>query len=265
VFPYLSLEKLTNLYKNFKNNIFEKSKVILNDSIASLKSIHIYWGQGKNKLLDVGCGSGIFANLATKKNWSVTGVELSESLIRTLRTTAQFRVIQGNILNINIQDKFDVVTLNQVIEHFPKPKLLIKRCYSLLRPGGYLYIATPNISSLNAKIKKDKFEYLIPPEHLSYFNIQTLSYLLHNQGFKILKYKTWSYPVDLAGLIKCLIKRKSSSRNKQNYEIKSNADNENIIKRIKYLIFDRLFCGLFYNILNINYQGTMIEFIAQKQ
>lgn len=265
VFPRFSSKKLSDYYKNFKANIFEKSKITYTDSLRTLKKLRKYLGKENNRLLDVGCGNGIFARLAVSQGWSVVGVEISKKLARFLSKDSAFKVIQGNILNLKFSESFNMITLNQVIEHFSEPGILIKRCHSLLQSNGLLYIATPNIDSLSSKIRKEDFDYMMPPEHLSYFNRNTLIRLLRQEKFKILAYSTWSYSVDLAGLIKYFLRKGNNKKNLQKKQDTRLVNNKTFIKQLKYLMFDKVFCGIFYRILNIEYQGTMLEVIAQKQ
>lgn len=260
VYPLLSREELKALYIRFKANIFEKFNIILADAKHSINYLSKY-RFGKKTLLDIGCGNGIFMDEAVNSGWLVTGIDASLDLIKYLKKTYTYKFIQGDILTTRIKQKFDIVTLNQVIEHFSEPKLLIKRCYDLLNKDGLIYVATPNISSIVAKIRKRDFDYIIPPEHLSYFNDKTLTRILSNEGFRVLKINTWSYSVDLAGLIKYLI---GKNRKVEFGKVQRLEEQPTGIKYLKYLLFDKFFCGLFYRGLNINNGGTMIEVLAQK-
>lgn len=260
VYPFLSQEQLRKIYHVFKKNIFEKSLTILSDAKHSLKFISKYT-KNRKTLLDIGCGSGIFLSEAIRNRLHVSGIDISSTMVKFLRSKFKYPVYQGDIISTKIDHKYDIVTLNQVIEHFSRPRRLIKRCNALLSNDGLIYIATPNIGSIVSKIRKEKFDYVIPPEHLSYFNKITLDNLLTSEGFKILKFGTWSYPVDLAGLIKHFLR--NSHKEIHINEIESIAKKFDI-KRVKYFLFDQLFCQLFYKVLNINNGGTMIEVIAQK-
>ncbi len=261
VYPYLNQGQLQKIYSGFKHNIFEKSLTIFSDAKHSLKFVKKFT-RNKKSLLDIGCGSGIFLSEAVKNKLQVSGIDMSSAMVKYIKSRFKYLVYHGDIINTKIGNKYDIVTLNQVIEHFSRPRILIKRCNALLNNGGLIYIATPNIASIVSKIRKEKFDYIIPPEHLSYFNKTTLYNLLTSEGFRILKFGTWSYPVDLAGLIKHLLKRGNylhSKKNVMEYNIRNLG-----IKRIKYFLFDQLFCRLFYKVLNINNGGTMIEVLAQK-
>ena len=261
VYPLLGSDQLKKIYRTFKENLFEKSIIILQDAKHSLKFINKY-RNNRTKLLDVGCGSGIFLNEAIKNELHVSGIDMSSTLVNYIKSKFSFQIYLGDIISTKISNTYDIITLNQVIEHFSRPRILIKRCSKLLNKNGLIYIATPNISSIVSKIRKEKFDYVIPPEHLSYFNKKTLNNLLTSEGFKILKFDTWSYSVDLAGLIKHFLKKddnKETNNKEKEYKIR-HFD----MKVIKYFLFDQLFCRLFYKVLNINNGGTMIEVIAKK-
>jgi len=261
VHPGLSNKQLNKLYKEFVGNIFEKSKVIQNDSKHSIQLLDKYKYQ-RSTLLDVGCGSGIFLNEAINHNWICSGLEISRELVNYLRKFKKFEVIHKDILSIKPSNKFDVITLNQVIEHFSKPRLVIRKCRKLLNRNGLIYIATPNISSIVSLVRKQNFDYIIPPEHLSYFNRSTLERILIEEKYRILIIKTWSYPVDLAGLVKHFLKR---NVNKTQNSTPETQVKQTILKQIKYILFDKLFCSFFYKLLNFNYGGTMIEVVAIKE
>lgn len=261
VYPYLTDRQLNLLYSGFDNNIFEKNSITVNDSKQSLRFINKYRDKQIN-MLDIGCGNGCFLEEASNNFWRVSGVEISSKLIKFLKRIYHFPIYQGNILSINIHKKYDILTLNQVIEHFPKPRLLIKRCFKLLNTNGLIYIATPNISSYAYKIRKDKFDYMIPPEHLSYFNKNTLCDILTSEGFKVLGISTWSYPVDMAGLIKHIFKRNKTLNSSKSPKTTINRLD---IKSVKYLLFDQVLCKLTYKILNFNNGGTMIQVLAIKK
>lgn len=248
---------LNHYYSSFASNIFEKNKITAMDSKHTLQLLDRYKGF-RNELLDIGCGNGIFMFEARKFKWFPVGIDISQTLIKYIKKNTDLLVYKANILDYQSKNKYDLITLNQVIEHFSDPRAVIKKCKNILNKFGLLYIATPNISSYSSRIRKEEFDYIIPPEHLSYFDTKTLAGLLRKSGFKILYIGSWSYPVDLAALIKYLFgKRKTTIKN-------SSLNEQNYIKSLKYLLFDVLFCSIFYKLLNINLGGTHLEIIARK-
>lgn len=254
---------------------FYSKKDIANPEIAeasirsdAIKSLCLLEKYTKDKfLVDIGCGRGYFLDEARKRNWRAEGVDFSKTAISYARKVLKLSVRKLDILSNNIDEKYPLITLNQVIEHIDQPSDIIKSLRRLLKDKGLLYIATPNFSSLSEKMNKIEFDYYIPPEHLCMFNINSITELLESNGFKILYSKTWSYPTEFAGIIKKLFKRNATqSLTIEKYFIDNNYQNieMNLMQRIKYLLFDKLFCNFFYKILNLNNHGSMLEIIAQK-
>jgi hypothetical protein len=95
-------------------------------------------------------------------------------------------------------------------------------------------------------------------------NNMSLNILLKRQGFRVLYSGTWSYPVDLASIIKYIFHRNTLKNIKTNsIEIATN-HKSSIIKKLKILLFDIMFCRTFYRLLNYNKGGSILEVIAQK-
>jgi 2-polyprenyl-3-methyl-5-hydroxy-6-metoxy-1,4-benzoquinol methylase len=98
-------------------------------------------------------------------------------------------------------NSFDVITMYDLIEHLPEPVNEIHRAYQLLRPGGILFILTPNNDALLRRVAK--WAYLVSlhqfkkpmrtlyySHHLSYFNRDSLTRLLRQIGFEIVHTET---------------------------------------------------------------------------
>lgn len=106
--------------------------------------------ENKN-FLDVGCGGGILTEAIFDKGAFVTGIDAAGPGIETARMHAK-----KNSKNINYivgtaeefyeknDDRFDVVSCLEVLEHVPDPKSLIDVCTKLLKPGGDLFLSTIN-------------------------------------------------------------------------------------------------------------------------
>ncbi len=102
-------------------------------------------------VLDVGCGGGILSEALAQAGAIVTGIDASEQVIFAAK-----RHIQSSHLKINYvcsttdqyseqqQEKFDLITCMELLEHVPDPLALIKSCVSMLKPQGYLYLSTLN-------------------------------------------------------------------------------------------------------------------------
>lgn len=146
----------------------------------------------KGKILDIGCCTGFFLDVAKGLGWEVYGVELSKWAVSYAIDEFDIEVFEGELKDAHFQDSyFDVVVLKDTIEHLPDPKATLIEIRRILKPDGILYINTPNISSLASRILKAKW-WGFKQFHLYYFTRRTLSKMLEVTGFKPLKWKTYS-------------------------------------------------------------------------
>ena len=136
------------------------------------------------RLLDVGCGSGTYLKLMRDLGWQVRGVELDEGAVATARK-ARLDVRQGTMddLDPELDGTFDVVTVGHVIEHTHDPIAALRAARSVLKPGGTLWIGTPNRGSFGARLFGSSWRALEPPRHLVVFTGSALTLALHRAGF----------------------------------------------------------------------------------
>lgn len=264
--PTPDKKQLAHLYNNFDyNNPKISEKVIRTDAIRSLNIINKFV-KIKGNLLDVGCGRGFFLDEARKALWDVCGVDMSKEVVAYAKNVLSLKVFQGDIIEFFPTDRYDLITLNQIIEHTPDPSRLIRTCHKLFKKGGLIYIATPNIESLLAKVFKDDYEYFIPPEHLGYFSVSTLSKLLTKNGFEVIYTGSWSYRQNFVGILKRLVQSNILVPPSSVSSRKPQVQNEKlgVVKKLKYFLFDELFCRFFYRVLDIHSFGTNLEVIGRK-
>ena len=103
-------------------------------------------------LLDVGCGSGAFLNVAQQRGWDVSGIELSPELSQVSRRAVKGQVINGAFESVALpEESYDVVTMWDIIEHVLDPVFCLKKVERLLKPGGMALFCTPDEDSLLAR------------------------------------------------------------------------------------------------------------------
>lgn len=95
-------------------------------------------------LLDVGTGIGQFLSHAKEYFDEVCGTEVSRSAMDIAREKYGMDLLAGEIETIEINKRFDVITMFHVLEHVYDPKAVIEKCRVLLAENGYLVIAVPN-------------------------------------------------------------------------------------------------------------------------
>jgi len=136
------------------------------------------------RVLDVGCGNGYFLQVAQRLGWLSYGVDADA-------TAAAQASRCGSVLGAHVQELderydrlFDVVTLGQVIEHVHDPFDTLRHCWRVLKPGGYVWMETPNMDSAGYEFYGRYWRGLEAPRHLVLFNPRSLRSCLERAGFE---------------------------------------------------------------------------------
>ena len=131
--------------------------------------------QSERSLLDVGCGTGDFLQVAKRAGWTIAGTEISQGAVERAAIKLGNCIFEGDILSLNLPTaSHDLITSYHVIEHLIDPVEKLRRCYQLLSPRGALFVETPNINSLGSRVRGPKWSHIIPPEHVVYFSPSSL-------------------------------------------------------------------------------------------
>lgn len=97
------------------------------------------------KVLDVGCGTGLFAYRSAKKGANVLGIDFSEAAINIARKKYKIPNLRFEKLNATeIQDKFDVIVSIGTLEHLDNPLKMLKIFKNHLKSNGRIIITSPN-------------------------------------------------------------------------------------------------------------------------
>jgi 2-polyprenyl-3-methyl-5-hydroxy-6-metoxy-1,4-benzoquinol methylase len=143
------------------------------------------------KLLDIGCATGEFIKyMRDYKGWNVTGVEPDQKVALHASTTYKLEIINSSVENFEIEKKFDVITLWDVLEHVEEPEECLEKIFDALNQDGVLVLRLPNSASLDAKIFQKYWAGIDSPRHFYIFNPENLSIILKNKGFKIIDIRT---------------------------------------------------------------------------
>ena len=135
-------------------------------------------------LLDVGCGNGIFLDFARHAGWQTLGIDFDPNAVACCLQKG-LGVKQGGIEILADQsDRFDWITLSHVIEHVHHPLDLLAACHRLLKPGGQLWIETPNLNAQGYHDFGSAWHALDSPRHLVLFTRHSLIKALSAKGFE---------------------------------------------------------------------------------
>jgi len=140
--------------------------------------------------LDLGAGSGAFSFCLKTTGFfqDVIALDLSEDCVKACRKQGLSASV-GKIEDVDA-NSVDLICINDLIEHVFDPSSFLINCFRTLRKGGYISIATPNGEGFDFKILKDKTKNITPPEHLTYFNPYSLSFILSKVGFQTVLVET---------------------------------------------------------------------------
>ena len=139
------------------------------------------------RVLDIGCGYGFFLK-ALGPNYAGTGIDVSPHAVSIAREKYGLDARMGPLEKGMFPDgHFSLVTMWDAIEHLSDPKETLKIVHDILQDGGMCVIVTGNVDSLMAKICGRRWHLYTLPEHLWFFSNETLTNLLENNGFRIVK------------------------------------------------------------------------------
>lgn len=148
-----------------------------------LEAIERYRQGGK--LLDVGCAAGFLLDEARRRGWEPRGVEISRFASEYARQEQGLDVFTGPLEAAKFRDaEFDVVVLYFVLEHLRHPLALLREICRILKPGGLLSVAVPNIAGLYFRLNKRDWmaERARHQSHFYEFSPRTLRTILTAAG-----------------------------------------------------------------------------------
>lgn len=164
--------------------------------------------------LDMGYGEGAVLSVAGEHGWRCHGTEIAPAMLDRGRA-------KGWVVAADTRDEdrfpprgFDVVTLIETLEHVPTPRAFLADAARLLRPGGLLFLTTPNANSVNRRILGARWSVVSPPEHLTLWTARGLLAASSALGFHVDRLRTEGLnPVEVLARFRPVAGGKSVDRN----------------------------------------------------
>lgn len=218
--PIPSNEELSKFYKNYsfrkpknKKEFEIKRKEISSDTEKIVQDIKEYIKSPAPTLLDYGGGTGFYSNAFALNGFQVTLVDVNKSACDyAVKKFNTFKVLHKDLEKIQTENKFDVIFINQVIEHQNNLKKFLSTVKKLLQKDGLVILTTPNqgckefyfrplwlyyylkLTNKNLIPLKSFLVFLKkpwiacdPPRHIFAFNEKSLKFLLRENQFEVLK------------------------------------------------------------------------------
>lgn len=199
-------------YKEKVKQLFEKVANMPLDLLNREAYFLNKFGENSNegKFLDVGCGLGIGLVYAKRYNYQLYATELDADAISFVKDYFHVKVYHGELLNADYPDNyFDYIYINHVIEHVLDPVAYMQFVQRILKPGGIVFIGTPNISSFIYRAYRvvSFLRCRIPGivdglEHTFLFNKRTLKFLGENSNLEMVYHRNLVLGETLKNIIK---------------------------------------------------------------
>lgn len=141
---------------------------------------------GKGRLLELGCGPGVFLEIARSRGWQTGGVDPGDWR-EGYDKDDELNIRRCSLFETGFEENsFDVVYMGSVLEHLPSPRRYLEQLHRLLKPGGLMYVvALPNIRSWTILLGIDRWIGNHPPLHLLFFSRRTVGLLFETCGFEV--------------------------------------------------------------------------------
>ncbi|MDP2905305.1 MAG: class I SAM-dependent methyltransferase [Candidatus Omnitrophota bacterium] len=223
-------------------------RILLVEAIGSTK---YETSHNRDKFLEIGFGDGLFLEYMRNKNWDVYGIEIEEECVNRMKKLGFENVYAGGVFRKSFDEaSFDLVRLNQALEHMHDPLQVLQEIKRILKVGGKLVISVPNFNGACHRFFREHAYPLHLPFHLYFFSLSTLQKLIEKAGgLKITKsHKNHSFVLYLASLVQFL---KRDNKNNPSYRF---SDAKLIIHRLIGII-----ALPFMNLLNLFVEGDNLE------
>jgi 2-polyprenyl-3-methyl-5-hydroxy-6-metoxy-1,4-benzoquinol methylase len=189
--PRLENQELLDTYEAVKDPLYveeQEGRVLTFE--RHLKPLEQITGPPDGRpLLDVGCYTGVFVEIAANHGWDAWGVEPSRWAVEQARSQG-LHVVQGTLSSPDLPPAhFDVLTLWDVIEHLTSPREALGQAQRLLKPGGLIVLQTLNIESPFARLMGARWPWLMEM-HVYYFSRHTLCRMLEQCGYRVISTQT---------------------------------------------------------------------------
>lgn len=143
----------------------------------------------KGKLLEIGAGTGAFANAMHEKNWEITALEPDASSRQKALENYNLHLLATDTLYQIEENTQDVICLWHVLEHVHDLKGYFKTFTKILKPNGRLIIAVPNYTSFDAHYYKKYWAAYDVPRHLYHFSPASMRILLKQFDLQLVQTK----------------------------------------------------------------------------
>jgi len=193
----------------------------------------------KGLMLDIGCQNGKTLKIAMERGWEVEGLEPFKE-IEDYGKRVGIKMYGEELLKCNLPpQKYDLITMTEVIEHLTNPEREIQEVSRILKSGGLLYVTTPNYNSLMRFLLGKEWD-IFYYEHLYCFSPGNIKKLFIANGFEVVEIRCDNfYPKVILNKVKNRLKSKDKMKVKyshKDYEFREKIEKNKLLFFIKKVV-----------------------------
>ena len=186
--------QLEQFYKNYHATEEYLAKARKKVSRA-FKRLLIFRFRTGGRCLDVGASIGTAARAAQKLGFSVVAQEIDPVAVAQGRKLFKdISFVQGFLTQVPAHPAFDLIHCAEVIEHVPDPAAFTAQLYDRLKPGGWLFLTTPDVGHSKRDEPLINWKSVKPPEHITLFTKAGLTALFTDAGFHPPRFRPHAKP-----------------------------------------------------------------------
>lgn len=153
----------------------------------------------KNKIMDLGCGAGVYLKMAARNGWKqCVGVDINQRYSEIYSAADGIQFINSSFERLDpkkLGNDYDVISMWSVLEHLYDKHATLATLKEMLRPGGLLFILVPNVESLATRLMRERsptFNW----KHVSHFSPKSLKTIMKRHGLECIFHETVITEID---------------------------------------------------------------------
>ncbi len=186
-----------------RDDCYEKESALVGNYAEKHYHLSRFRSPGKT-VLEVGCSTGSLLRQFTSHGWSATGIEPSKTAAN-YASEKGLAVTNTDLEHFKLKGRYSLVIMIHVLEHVNDPKKTLQHLAKLVNRNGRLFVSVPNFGSLTARLFGQRWSALLPNEHRWHFTQKSLSLLLEDCGFEVIRSETNAGVFGLAHPIRQLL------------------------------------------------------------
>ena len=176
-----------------------KNTYLRHNHLIDFVSSHI---DQRSRILDIGCALGGLLHILQERGFTeLHGIDMTEHYVTQAKLDTKFVISQGQAESIPYsEDSFELLFLDQVLEHTIDPRQVFIEAKRVLIQGGYFCIGVPDAARYKSTYFFDYFWFLMR-EHIQHFDLDHLQYVAELEGFELVDYKRTEHDMVSASMV----------------------------------------------------------------